>query len=91
MQPSPPLESVQSLPGRKAELLSKVIEVFPYPIQIYAPDGTSVMVNEAMLIEYRAIGPDMVVGKYNVFRNRYGPTSYVEEGFSGRKRLLPGC
>ncbi len=69
MQPSPPLESVQSLPGRKAELLSEVIEVFPYPIQIYAPDGTSVMVNEAMLIEYRAIGPDMVVGKYNVLRD----------------------
>lgn len=35
-------ESFQSVFGNE-NLLSKVIEFFPYPIQVFAPDGTSVM------------------------------------------------
>lgn len=53
----------------KEELLAKVLECFPYPIQVYAPDGTSVLVNKATLAEYHAISPDMVVGKYNLFKD----------------------
>ena len=64
------IKSFQSLFG-KEELLAKVIECFPYPIEVYAPDGTSVLVNKAMLAEYHAIRPDMVVGKYNVFKDPY--------------------
>ena len=62
------IASFQSLFG-KEELLARVIECFPYPIQVYAPDGTSVLVNKAMLAEYRAVSPDMVVGKYNLFKD----------------------
>ena len=62
------MESFQSFFG-KEELLAKVIEFFPYPIQVYAPDGTSVLVNEAMLNEYHASSSDMVVGKYNVLKD----------------------
>jgi hypothetical protein len=40
------LESFQMLAANKA-LLARVIDCFPYPIQIYAPDGTSVLVNRA--------------------------------------------
>jgi AraC family transcriptional regulator len=58
----------QSLFG-KEELLAKVIECFPYAIQVYAPDGTSVLVNKALLAEYNAISPDMIVGKYNIFKD----------------------
>ena len=36
------IESFQSIFG-KEELLAKVIECFPYPIEVYAPDGTSVL------------------------------------------------
>ncbi|MGI6685178.1 MAG: hypothetical protein ACOX47_06835 [Bacillota bacterium] len=61
-------ESFQSLFG-KEELLAKVIECFPYPIQVYAPDGTSVLVNKAVLNEYHVSSPDMIVGKYNVFKD----------------------
>jgi len=64
------IESFQSFFGNK-ELLAKVIDCFPYPIQIYAPDGTSVLVNKAMLAEYHAISPDMIVGKYNIFKDPY--------------------
>jgi AraC-like DNA-binding protein len=50
-------------------LLAKVIECFPYPIEAYTPDGTSVMVNKAMLAEYHTVNPDAVVGKYNIFKD----------------------
>ncbi len=61
-------ESFQSLFG-KEELLAKIIELFPYPIQVYAPDGTSVLVNEAIMKEYKADSPDVVVGKYNLLED----------------------
>ncbi|NLC69097.1 MAG: helix-turn-helix transcriptional regulator [Clostridiaceae bacterium] len=71
----------------KEELLAKVIECFPYPIQIYALDGTSVMVNKAMLAEYKVISPDMVVGKYNIFVDPYiiasGQMPKVKRAFKG--------
>ncbi len=80
------IESFQSLFG-KEELLAKVIECFPYPIQIYSPDGTSVMVNKAMLAEYHAISPGMVVGKYNIFKDPYivasGQLHVVKRAFLG--------
>jgi AraC family transcriptional regulator len=80
------IESFQSLFG-KEELLAKVIECFPYPIQIYSPDGTSVMLNKAMLAEYHAISPGMVVGKYNIFKDPYivasGQLHAVKRAFGG--------
>lgn len=62
------LNSVQSFFG-KEDLFVQVIECLPYPVQVYAPDGTSVLVNKAMLAEFNVISPDMVVGKYNIFRD----------------------
>jgi hypothetical protein len=44
------IESFQVL-LRKEELLAKVIGFDPMPIQVYASDGTSVLVNKAMLTE----------------------------------------
>ncbi len=83
----PSFESVQSLPGREAELLAEAIELFPYPIQVYDPDGTSVMVNKAMLAEYHAISPDMVVGKYNVLKDpsviATGQLNLLKRAFQG--------
>lgn len=80
------VKSFQSLFG-KEELLAKVIECFPYPIQIYAPDGTSVLVNQAMLADYHSISPDMVVGKYNVFKDPYivasGQLPVLKRAFEG--------
>jgi len=80
------IESFQSLFGGE-ELLGKVIECFPYPIQIYAPDGTSVLVNKAMLAEYHIVRPDMVVGKYNIFKDpaviATGQLHMVKRAFQG--------
>jgi len=78
--------SFQSFSG-KEELLARVIQCFPYPIQIYAPDGTSVMVNKAMLDEYNVISPDMIVGKYNIFKDpdilATGQIDAIKRAFQG--------
>ncbi len=57
-------EASQSLSEKG--LSANAIESLPYPIHVYASDGTSVLVNEAMLIEYHSSDPGVVVGKYNV-------------------------
>ena len=86
------IESFQSLFG-KEELLAKVIECFPYPIQVYAPDGTSVLVNQAMLDEYHAVSFDMVVGKYNIFKDSYivasGQLPVLKRVFQGETAFFP--
>jgi len=62
------IESFQSLLLRQ-DVLAKVIEFFPYPIQLFSPDGTAIMVNKAVLdiIGVRCV--DSHVGKYNVFED----------------------
>ncbi|MGI6712215.1 MAG: helix-turn-helix domain-containing protein [Bacillota bacterium] len=86
------IESFQSLFG-KEELLAKVIECFPYPIQVYAPDGTSVLVNKAMLNEYHVSSPDMIVGKYNVFKDpsvmATGKLDVLKRAFQGETVFFP--
>jgi len=59
-------ESLQPL-IKEQELFAKLIEFFPYPIQIFSPDGTAIMINKAALemIGIRSIVSH--VGKYNVF------------------------
>ena len=80
------IESFQTLVG-KEELVARVIECFPYPIQIYAPDGTSVLVNKAMLAEFGSVSPDMIVGKYNVFKDHdviaTGQLDVLKRAFNG--------
>ena len=41
-------ESFESISGNE-EMLSKIIEFFPYPIHVYSPDGTMILTNEACL------------------------------------------
>lgn len=76
----------QSCPG-KEELLARVVEFFPYPIQVYDPDGTSVLVNRALLAEYNNVSPDMIVGKYNIFKDpdvvSTGQLHEIKRAFSG--------
>jgi len=79
-------ESFQSFFGRE-ELLAKVIDCFPYSIQVYAPDGTSVLVNKAILQEFHVSDPEAVVGKYNIFKDPYiitsGQINVLKRAFQG--------
>jgi AraC family transcriptional regulator len=85
-------ESFQSIFG-KEELLAKVIEFFPYPIQVYAPDGTSVLVNKAILDEYHVSSPETIVGKYNIFKDPYivasGQFHVLKRAFQGETVFFP--
>ena len=85
-------ELLRSSLGRE-ELLTKVIECFPYPIEVYAPDGTTVLVNRAMLNEYHISDPDEVVGKYNLFKDPFiiasGQINAVKKAFQGETVFFP--
>lgn len=86
------IELFQTVFG-KEELLARLFDCFPYPIQIYAPDGTSVLVNKALLAEYGAVSPDLVVGKYNVFKDpdviATGQLHALKRAFSGETVFFP--
>jgi AraC family transcriptional regulator len=79
-------EPFQSFSG-KEELLARIIEFFPYPIQVYDTEGTSVLVNKALLSEYHVSDPDLIVGKYNIFKDPYiialGQIPAIKRAFRG--------
>ncbi|MGI6413407.1 MAG: helix-turn-helix domain-containing protein [Syntrophomonadaceae bacterium] len=70
------------------ELLAKVIEFFPYPIQIFSLDGTARLINKAALemIGIRSI--ESHVGKYNVFKDpivrKLGAMEQIRQVLSGK-------
>jgi AraC-like DNA-binding protein len=47
-------------------MLSKVIDHCPYPIQVYTPDGTLVLTNDACLALMHVQSKEQIVGKFNV-------------------------
>jgi hypothetical protein len=59
-------KSFQSL-FEEQELLAKVIEFFPYPIQIFSLDGTARMINKATL-DMMGIKSCNPCGQYNVLK-----------------------
>jgi AraC family transcriptional regulator len=62
------VKSFQSL-FEEQELLAKVIEFFPYPIQIFSLDGTARMINKATLEMIGIKSVESHVGRYNVFED----------------------
>lgn len=82
------IKSLQSL-SEMEELFAKIIDFFPYPIQVYDTSGTSVLVNKAILEEYHVTDPGMIIGKYNIFRDPYiiesGKMDVVRKAFKGEK------
>lgn len=79
--------SFQAVLGQE-KLFAKIIEFFPYPIEVYTRDGTAVMVNRAMLAEFSLPGKDMVIGKYNIFKDpdisKLGLADLVKDVFRGK-------
>jgi AraC family transcriptional regulator len=62
------IDCFQSL-FEKEELLAKVIEFFPYPIQIFSLDGTAKLINKATMEMIGVRSIESHVGKYNVFED----------------------
>ncbi|HQO69355.1 MAG TPA: AraC family transcriptional regulator [Clostridia bacterium] len=61
-------ESIVSMYDNK-ELLVKIIDFFPYPIQIFSLDGTAKTINDATLKMIGIKKRENHVGKYNVFKD----------------------
>ncbi|HWQ58752.1 MAG TPA: helix-turn-helix domain-containing protein [Clostridia bacterium] len=72
-----------------ADLFRSLIEAFPYPMQLYAPDGTLIAANAAFLAEFGIPLADLIVGKYNILRAKaleaFGVTDKIREVFAGRQ------
>lgn len=51
------------------ELPEKMVEFFPYPVQVFSVDGTAVMINKAALEMIGIRSVEGHVGKYNVFQD----------------------
>jgi len=54
---------------KELDLFARVIECFPYPIQIFSADGTARMINKAALDMIGIKSVEAHVGKYNVFED----------------------
>jgi len=48
---------------------SKIVEQMPFPIEVFSPDGTAVMVNKALLNASGIPSADLIVGKYNILND----------------------
>lgn len=53
----------------KESVLAKIIEFFPYPLHIYAQDGTLVLTNRACLNVMHIPSKDKIVGVFNVLKD----------------------
>lgn len=71
------------------DLFTKLIECLPYPVQVYAPDGTLVMVNPAFLEEFNVPDSSIIIGKLNILQDHAVVVEYdliqnVLAAFEGR-------
>ncbi len=76
------------------EMLSRIIEFFPYPIHVYSPDGTLVLTNQACLHVMHIHSKDHIVGKFNVLKdpviNKWGEDvrTKIAKSFQGETVLF---
>lgn len=50
-------------------LFTKLINCLPYPAQVYAPDGTLILVNPAFLEEFNVSDSGLIIGKSNILQD----------------------
>jgi len=86
----------KSFDSDKEVLLAKAIDMFPYLIHIFAPDGTTVFVNEVVRKQYgitREVLQETIIGKYNVLKDPSVtaaiPPSLLQRAFCGETVYCP--
>lgn len=57
------------LPSLNGELFQSIVQFFPYPIQVYTPDGTVIYTNEAFLKVFKIQDKDKINGRYNLLKD----------------------
>lgn len=80
------LQMLQNL-NYDSDLFYQLITRFPYPVQIYAADGTMIMMNEACKNEFKISDESAIIGKYNLLNDPtlIGQEVYhtIQAAFSG--------
>lgn len=65
----------------------RIVEFFPFPIQVFTPDGTVIITNKAFLNVFKILSKDIFNGKYNILREpgieTWGIKEYVLRAFQG--------
>ena len=51
------------------DLFANIIDFFPYPMEVFTKDGTTAMVNRSLLNEFSLPDRELIIGKYNVFKD----------------------
>ncbi len=82
------VEELNMTPSSKIAAFCQVIDLFPIPIEIFTPDGTTIFVNRVFLEEYNISGPDQIIGRYNLLKDpvvndELGLREYVRRAFEG--------
>lgn len=91
----PPNQLVRAFQASIAneELLFQLVDFFPFPIEIFAPDGMTVFVNQAACDTWNVDGPGEIIGRYNirqdpVVNDALGMRREVEQAFAGETVAL---
>ncbi len=75
-----------------SDLMIKLFELFPYPIQIFSRDGTSRMINDAALEMMGIKSREAHIGKYNVFEDpivrKLGVMEEIKQVLAGKTVYL---
>ncbi len=65
----------------------QIVEQLPFPVEIFSPDGTAIIVNKALLDMSGIPSLEMIVGKYNILKDpsveERGVKDYVVRAFMG--------
>lgn len=65
----------------------QIVEQLPFPVEVFTPDGTAVMVNKALLDMSGIPSADMIIGRYNILKDpaieERGIKEYVTRAFMG--------
>jgi len=70
------------------ELMFQAFDLFPMPVEIFAPDGIMIFINRAFLVMNNIPDPNLVVGKYNllsdpVCNDQLGMREGIQKAFHG--------
>lgn len=72
----------------REQFFRQLVEQLPFPVEVFAEDGTAVMVNKALLEISGIPSADMIVGRYNILKDpaveERGVMDYVIRAYKGQ-------
>ena len=86
------IKALKKLQGN-SKLLFRILDQFPVPIEIFAPCGTIIFMNQAGFEMNNIKNPDLLIGKYNVLEDpvcndELGMREDIRRAFGGEAVLI---